>query len=135
MGLITPKKPLAQVKKVNKKFLDSSLADVAMKEISNTDGVQLTYAQALAQRIWNIALCGENDKDSITAAKFISERINGKPAVLKEEEKEEIPAIVFRVHAKDEEKIKELAERSDVEEEPQDRLVVDIEGEEGVREY
>ena len=118
MGLITPKKPLAQVKKVNKKFLDSSLADVAMKEISNTDGVQLTYAQALAQRIWNIALCGENDKDSITAAKFISERINGKPAVLKEEEK-----------------IKELAERSDVEEEPQDRLVVDIEGEEGVREY
>ena len=136
MGYLVPKRPIEQSKKVDKKKLDASLASVALQVTSDDEGNTISYAQALAQRLWNIALFAEKDKDSITAAKFISERMNGKPAVLVEEEKEEIPAITFRVHTKDAEKVKELAQRDDVEEEPEDdKLVVEIDGEEAVREF
>lgn len=129
MGVIVPNKALKEAKKADKKYFDSALAAYAMETLEDGEGNRMTFAQGVAKRVWHIAIAAENDKDSITAAKFISERLNGKPAVLNEEEKEEIPAITFRVHTKDAEKIKELAKRPDVEEEPEDKVVVDIDGE------
>lgn len=129
MGIISPNKTIKTAKKVDRKYLDSALSSMATEQITDGDGNLSNYAQGLARRVWDIALYAESDKDSITAAKFISERLNGKPAVIVEEEKEEIPAITFRVHTGDANKIKELASRPDVEEEPTDKVVVNIDGE------
>ena len=128
MGIIKKDNITTVTKQVDKKILDRALVDAA-REVCNGEGGVTTYAHALAMRLWHTALYAESDKDSTTAAKVIMERINGKPTVLVEEEKEEMPSISFRVHSSDAEKVKAISERSDVEEEPNDRVVVDIDGE------
>ena len=64
----------------------------------------------------------------ISKSRFKSTSNQNQQFLLLEEEKEELPEVVFRVNASDAQKIKALKELP-VDEEPQDKVVVEIEGE------
>ena len=130
MGYITPSKKneVSSLKKIDRHFLDTALIDVMNASSKDPEGVVRTNAQRLALSIVNDALCAETVKDRAIMAKLIYERVGGKPAVITEEEKEDVPTVVFRVNANDANKIKALQELP-VEEEPQDKVVVEIDGE------
>lgn len=129
MGLISPKKnEVSQMKKLDRHFLDNALMDIGNSLNEDKDGVARTYSQRLAMSIWNDALYAETVKDRAIMAKLILERVGGKPSVIVDEEKEELPEVVFRVSADDAQKIKALQELP-VDEEPQDKVVVEIDGE------
>lgn len=129
MGLISPKKnEVSQMKKLDRHFLDNALMDIGNSLNEDGEGVARTYSQRLAMSIWNDALYAETVKDRAIMAKLILERVGGKPSVIVDEEKEELPEVVFRVSANDAKKIKALQELP-VDEEPQDKVVVEIDGE------
>ena len=129
MGYITPKKnEVSQMKKVDRHFLDNALMDVMNASSEDSEGVIRTNAQRLASSIVNDALYAETVKDRAIMAKLILERVGGKPSVIVDEEKEDLPEVVFRVNANDAKKIKALKELP-VDEEPEDKVVVEIDGE------
>lgn len=131
MGLITPKKTeVANMKKVDRHYLDSALMELGQSMVKGADGDMRTYSQRLALSIWNDALYAETVKDRAIMAKLILERVGGKPSVIVDEDKEELPEVVFRVNASDANKIKALQQIDNVEEDnSEDKVVVEIDGE------
>lgn len=130
MGLISPKKnEVSQLKKVDRHFLDTALLEIGQSSMKDSDDVTRTYSQRLAMSIWNDALFAETVRDRALMAKLILERVGGKPAVIADEEKEELPEVVFRVNANDAKKIKALQEMPVTEDESEDKVVVEIDGE------
>lgn len=130
MGLISPKKnEVSQLKKVDRHFLDTALLEIGQSPLKDSDGVTRTYSQRLAMSIWNDALFAETVRDRALMAKLILERVGGKPAVITDEEKEELPEVVFRVNANDAKKIKALQEMPVTEDDSEDKVVVEIDGE------
>jgi len=130
MGFISPKKnELSQMKKVDRHYLDNALMDIGNSLCKDSEDVTRTYSQRLAMSIWNDALFAETVKDRAIMAKLILERVGGKPSVVVDEDKEDLPEVVFRVSANDAKKIKALQQMDNVEEEPDDKVVVEIDGE------
>lgn len=130
MGFITPKKnEVAQMKKVDRHFLDQALIEVMQQTSIDDEGVVRTNAQRLAVSIMTDALTAETVKERAIMAKLILERAGGKPSVIVDEEKEELPEVVFRVNANDAKKIKALQEMPVTEDDSEDKVVVEIEGE------
>lgn len=130
MGLISPKKnEVSQLKKVDRHFLDTALLEIGQSSIKDSDNVTRTYSQRLAMSIWNDALFAETVRDRALMAKLILERVGGKPSVIADEEKEELPEVVFRVNANDAKKIKALQEMPVTEDDSEDKVVVEIDGE------
>lgn len=130
MGYIVPKvKEASQMKKVDRHFLDNALMEVMNSTSKDSNGEIRSNAQRLAMTIMNDALYAETVRDRALMAKLIFERVGGKPAVIVDEEKEEVPEVVFRVNANDAKKIKALQQMDNVDEEPEDRVVVEIDGE------
>lgn len=114
MGVIAP----PTVEKDKKQSLDKGLLKTALfsktREIITTaDGSQMLVAQALADRLINIALFSESNTDSIAASKLIFERLYGKAALEKVEETKEMPKVIFALNETGLEKINEAAASSD----------------------
>lgn len=130
MGYIVPKAKTeaANFKKQDKHFLDDALAEVMRGTSKDDEGVVRNNAQRLAAMIFDSALYAETVKDRAIMAKLILERVGGKPSVIVDEEKEELPEVVFRVNANDAQKIKAL-QNLPVEEEPTDKVIVEVDGE------
>ena len=130
MGLISPKKnEVSQMKKVDRHFLDAALMDIGNSLTEDKEGVARSYSQRLAMSIWNDALYAGTVRDRALMAKLILERVGGKPSVIVDEEKEELPEVVFRVNANDAKKIKALQEMPVTEDDSEDKVVVEIDGE------
>ena len=130
MGYITPKKnEVSQMKKVDRHFLDNALMEIMQAESKDSEGNVRSNAQRLAATIMNDALFAETVKDRAIMAKLILERVGGKPSVIVDEEKEELPEVVFRVNANDAQKIKALKELSVTEDNSEDKVIVEIDGE------
>ncbi|MCQ2081599.1 MAG: hypothetical protein MJZ11_08065 [Lachnospiraceae bacterium] len=98
-----------------------------------------TKGDALFDRLIDIGLYSENEKNAITAAKAALDYGFGKPGIRKEEEKQEFPEIVFKLTPTQN---KELLRRSalpvpasDEDEEDAGKIIVEVEGEEGVLKY
>lgn len=117
------------MKKVDRHYLDNALMDIGNSLCKDNEDVTRTYSQRLAMSIWNDALFAETVKDRAIMAKLILERVGGKPSVVVDEDKEDLPEVVFRVSANDAKKIKALQQMDNVEEEPDDKIVVEIDGE------
>ena len=117
------------MKKVDRHFLDAALMDIGNSLTEDKEGVARSYSQRLAMSIWNDALYAETVRDRALMAKLILERVGGKPSVIVDEEKEELPEVVFRVNANDAKKIKALQEMPVTEDDSEDKVVVEIDGE------
>lgn len=116
-------------KPTNKKILDSTLAR-RLGEPITVDGTTMTVAQALANRLIDIALFAESNKDAVTASKLIFERVNGKAAVMVDDTKEEMPPVTFRLSTEGVKKLEELKNiPAAVESEPSGRIVAEVDGE------
>ena len=130
MGYITPaKKEASQMKKVDRHFLDNALMEIMRAETKDSEGNVRSNAQRLASTIMNDALYAETVKDRAIMAKLILERVGGKPSVIVDEEKEDLPEVVFRVNANDAKKIKALKELPVTEDNSEDKVIVEIDGE------
>ena len=130
MGYITPKKnEVSQMKKVDRHFLDNALMDIMQSTSKDAEGNIRSNAQRLAATIMNDALYAETVKDRAIMAKLIYERVGGKPSVIVDEDKEDLPEVVFRVNANDAKKIKALKELPVSEDDSEDKVVVEIDGE------
>lgn len=132
MGIIAPNVPAKKADaKNNKNLLDGFLVDIALRQEEDREGVIRTNAERAALKLWNLALCSEDDRVSQRALETLYNRIGGKPNIKVEEEKQEMPEIVFKISSKDSQRIKELCERETVrtDEDSEGKLIVEIEGE------
>lgn len=132
MGFIAPNLPATKVdEKDRKNILDKCLVDFAFHSSEDNEGVIRTNAERAARSLWDIALYAEAPRDRINALNTIYNRIGGKPNVKVEEDKQEMPEIVFKVSSKDSQRIKELCEREPVrtDEDSEGKVIVEIEGE------
>lgn len=113
----------------NKRVLGQTLAR-RLSEYVSVDGESMSIAQAISNRLIDIALFAENNKDATSAAKLIFERVEGRAAIMTDDKKEEIPAVTFRLKNADAGKLKQLAETSTpIEVEQNDKIVVQIDDE------
>ena len=117
------------MKKVDRHFLDNALMEIMRAETKDSEGNVRSNAQRLASTIMNDALYAETVKDRAIMAKLILERVGGKPSVIVDEEKEDLPEVVFRVNANDAKKIKALKELPVTEDNSEDKVIVEIDGE------
>ena len=128
MGYITPAKRTSEVKKVDRHFLDEALKNLMMSTRKDAEGNIKTIAEQLAYGLIEDALYAETVKDRTTCKKLIYERVGGKPAVIEDDEIEELPSVSVRLKTSDAQKIKQIEAMDHYEEEPVDKVVVDIEG-------
>ena len=120
MGIISP------TNKVNnkpysgsKKALAEAMSYAANQYVeSPLNGERTTQWQAVVDRLYKTAIYAESDKDATSAAKVIAERLFGRAPVQKQENKHEIPAIIFAERGDTLEQITEKAARA--EEDPDD---------------
>nr|DAF75576.1 MAG TPA: hypothetical protein [Caudoviricetes sp.] len=83
---------------VDKKFLLRVLSAKMRELVSTEDGRQMTVAQAMAERLTNVAMFAESNSDAIMAQKLIYERLYGKAAVMKTDEVKPMPKVVFALN-------------------------------------
>lgn len=111
MGIIAPPTMAKEKKqtKVDNNFLKNALTSKMREVLSTEDGRQMNIAQALADRLVNIALFAESNTDAIAASKLIFERVHGKAAVEKVDETREMPKVIFALQETGIEKINQAA--------------------------
>lgn len=80
---------------------------------SPLDGTRKTQWQAVVDRLYKTAIYAESDKDATSAAKVIAERLFGRAPIQKQENKHEIPAIIFAERGDTLEQIAEKASRAE----------------------
>ena len=130
MGFITPVKKDNNLKSMNKHFLDDALKQMMMSTEKDEDGNVKSIAERMAYSLIQDALYAETVKDRTTCKKLIYERVGGKPAVIEDEEKEDLPEVVFRVSANDAKKLEALKGMDNLDvEHNEDKVIVDIDGE------
>lgn len=97
MGIISPTdKKREKCYTGSKKALAEAMSYAANEYIeSPVSGERVTMWQAVVDRLYKTAIYAESDKDATSAAKVIAERLFGRAPVQKQENKHEIPAIIF----------------------------------------
>lgn len=130
MGIISPtNKTQATQYKGSKKALEDAMSMTAnMYVTSPLTGERVTNWQAVVDRQFKIAQFAESDKDATSSAKFIRDTLFGRPAVMKQGKKTEIPAIVFMEKNSD---ITELMNKADNAEEETEEPLIGIQFEDG----
>lgn len=120
MGIIAPEKQNTSRPKVgSKKAMAEAMSYAANQYIASPlTGERVTQWQAVVDRLFKTATYAESDKDATSAAKVIRDSLFGRPAVMKQENRHEIPAIIFAERGDTLEDITEKAARA--EEDPED---------------
>lgn len=106
--------------KADPKFLATSLTGTLRELVVLEDGRRVTKAQAISERLVDIAMFAESNADSTSAAKLIFDRVLGKAAVQKTEDIQEMPKVVLALRDDDLETMSKKAEKDlkVIEEEP-----------------
>jgi hypothetical protein len=120
MSIIAPEKnPKTKPYSGSKKAMTEAMSYAANQFVqSPLDGSRKTQWQAVVDRLYKTAIYAESDKDATSAAKVIAERLFGRAPVQKQENKHEIPAIIFAERGDELTQIAEKASRA--EEDPED---------------
>lgn len=119
MGLIVPKEKQEKPYTSKKKALSEAMSFAANQYVASPmTGERTTQWQAVVDRLYKTAIYAESDKDATSAAKVIRDSLFGRPAVQKQENKHEIPAIIFAERGDELTQIAEKAARA--EEDPDD---------------
>ncbi len=118
MGFITPNVKQAPS---GKKGMAEMMSYAANQYIqSPVNGTRITQWQAVVDRLYKTAIYAESDKDATSAAKVIAERLFGRAPVQKQENKREIPAIIFAERGDELTQIAEKAARAEADPEDYD---------------
>lgn len=125
MGIISPGNKLREKPYTgSKKALEDAMSLTANQFIeSPLTGERVTNWQAVVDRQFKIAQFAESDKDATSSAKFIRDTLFGRPAVMKQGKKTDIPAIVFMEKNTD---LDELLDKANMAEEETDAPLVGI---------
>jgi hypothetical protein len=120
MGIIAPgNKRHSNPPAGSKKAMSEAMSYAANQFVqSPLTGQRTTQWQAVVDRLYKTAIYAESDKDATSAAKVIAERLFGRAPIQKQENKHEIPAIIFAEKGDELEQIAEKASRA--EEDPDD---------------
>ena len=120
MGIIAPgNKRHPNPPAGSKKAMSEAMSYAANQFVqSPLTGQRTTQWQAVVDRLYKTAIYAESDKDATSAAKVIAERLFGRAPIQKQENKHEIPAIIFAEKGDELEQIAEKASRA--EEDPED---------------
>lgn len=97
MGIIAPPVKSGEKHrevKPSKSFLSDALS-AKSRQLVATDTGMVTAAQAMAERLMNIAIYAESNADAIAAQKLIYDRLQGKAAVIKQDDSRPMPKVVF----------------------------------------
>jgi hypothetical protein len=131
MGIIAPN--IKNTSSGSKKAMTEAMAYAANTYIrSPVSGERCTQWQAVVDRLYKTAIYAESDKDATSAAKVIAERLFGRAPVQKQENKHEIPAIIFAERGDELTQIAEKASRAETDSEDYDGpLNVGIQFEDG----
>lgn len=112
--------------------LRDALLEKLTEEHISDDGTIMTLMDAMASRLVNTACYAESDRDAISAAKLVYERLEGKAAVIDTSEKLEMPSVKFVLADADAERIGSLAGKKGIPEDTlPDKFVVSVEGMDG----
>lgn len=116
--------------KPSKSFLSDALQSKT-RQLVNGEGGVVTAAQAMAERLVNIAIYAESNADAIAAQKLIYDRLQGKAAVVKDDETKPMPKVVFSLTQDGLDKVndardKELIDIADVEDDGSGLIIAKI---------
>lgn len=118
--------------KESKSFIADALQAKLRQVVLTDDGKQMTVGQLMAERLTNIAVYAESNTDAIAAQKLIYERVLGKAAVMKEEEKRVMPKVVFTLSEDGLDKVNKSAEQiikeAEIEDDGEGLIVAEIDG-------
>lgn len=130
MGIIAPSFNTKQKHpQGTKKALEEAMSYTANQFIeSPLTGERVTNWQAVVDRQFKIAQFAESDKDATSSAKFIRDTLFGRPAVMKQGKKTDIPAIVFMEKNSD---IQDLMKKADDAEDDSEEALIGIQFEDG----
>lgn len=134
MGFITPEMNVSKADSKSKKAISDALRNRLFEKITTPDGngvpIEKTVAQAIGDKLIDIALFSESEKCASTAAKLILEYTEGKPSVQNDVEKVEIPAVVFNLTGELPSAIKDKAKLP--EQDISEKVLVEIEDGESI---
>lgn len=136
MGIIVPEKQAySKPRAGSKKALAEAMSYAANQYIASPlTGERVTQWQAVVDRLFKTATYAESDKDATSAAKVIAERLFGRAPVQKQENKHEIPAIIFAERGDTLEDITAKAARAEADpEDYEGPMAVGIEFEDGTQ--
>ena len=133
MGYITPPPTSGDIKtgvKVNKTLLSDAL-QAKTKQLINGENGLITVAQAMAERLVNIAVFAESNTDAIAAQKLIYDRLQGKAVAVKDDETKPMPKVVFSLTQDGLDKVnesrdKEIKEISDIEDDGSGLVIAEM---------
>ena len=112
---------------------------ILMTDRTTGESYYTTVGEALISRLVDIGLYSENEKNAIVAAKFAIEHGYGKAGIRQEEEKIEMPEIVFKLTpTQNKELLRKSAlpvPASDEEDDDAGKIIVEVEGEDKVYKY
>jgi len=130
MGIISPSnKTSNKTYSGSKKALEEAMSMTASMYVeSPLTGERVTNWQAVVDRQFKIAQFAESDKDATSSAKFIRDTLFGRPAVMKQGKKTEIPAIVFCEKNSD---ITDLMNKADRAEDDYEESLIGLQFEDG----
>lgn len=121
MGKICPSQ--VEGEKNTKRLISDAIRNIGKENVtvsSDEVGVPVTMRKidALAKRLWDIALYSENEKVVGTVAKVILEFTEGKPEVRSNEMKQAVAPVQIIVHKDDRARLEEKAQNALEEHEP-----------------
>lgn len=130
MGIIAPtNKQNTKPYVGSKKALEDAMSQTASMYVqSPLTGERVTNWQAVVDRQFKIAQFAESDKDATSSAKFIRDTLFGRPAVMKQGKKTDIPAIVFMEKNSD---ITDLMNKADGAEDDYEEATIGIQFDDG----
>lgn len=135
MGIVAPPVKTGEKNrnvKPCKSFLSDALQAKTRQLVNGESGV-ITAAQAMAERLVNIAIYAKSNTDAIAAQKLIYDRLQGKAAVIKEDDTRPMPKVVFELTQEGLDKVNEsrdakLLEIADVEDDGEGLIIAEMDG-------
>lgn len=124
MNVIAPpeESSVKTLTKPDKRFLSKSLISELRQVETLADGRRVTKGQLIAERLIDIAVNSISNTDAIAASKVIFERIEGRAAVMDNNEVKEMPKVVFTCRDED---LQTVAKKIESDEE---QVLVETEG-------
>lgn len=111
--------------KTDPKFLATSLNSTLRELVELEDGRTVTKAQAISERLVDIAIFSSSNADSVSAAKLVFDRVLGKAAVQKTEEIQEMPKVILALRDDDLNSMAKKAEKALPEQEDDPAILVE----------